>query len=221
MTLPPYTETSYRGSVTLPRYDGTSYRGSMTLPSSDETPYRGRMTLPREVGASQGGSGPFPREDQSPSEGTATICRNSSSSARCGSSQSPAWTGETWMMVLRGATSPRKRSRRERRTMGPASGSPSQMRGMASRCWRIRSRSASGQRDHRQGRGRRFARRLCPHRAQGSRAARPRGGRVRAGGTPAVPGLLFSLPSATAGCLPSGSVRDDLLEKVGDRSQRG
>src|SRR4051812_18401909 len=54
-------------------------------------------------------------------------------------------------MVLRGATSQWKRSRRERRAMGPASGEPAQILGMAWRCWRTRSTSVAGQRARRRG----------------------------------------------------------------------
>ena len=45
---------------------------------------------------------------------------NRSSIARCGSSQSPACTGPTWMTVLRGATSQWNRSRGVSRPIGPA-----------------------------------------------------------------------------------------------------
>lgn len=55
-----------------------------------------------------------------------------------GSSVRPEWTGETCTTVLRGATSQWKRSFMESWPMGPASGPPAQIRGMADRCSRIK-----------------------------------------------------------------------------------
>src|SRR6185312_1585500 len=78
-------------------------------------------------------------------QGSWTVWPNSSSRARSGVSQRPECTGETWIIVLRGATSQWKRSRRESRAMGPASGLPAQILGIASRCCRTSSRSISGQ----------------------------------------------------------------------------
>src|SRR5262249_2761355 len=69
---------------------------------------------------------------------------NSRASAASGSSARPAWTGEVWITVLRGATSQWKRSFGGSCATGPAAASPAQIRGTAARGMGIASTSAVG-----------------------------------------------------------------------------
>jgi hypothetical protein len=71
----------------------------------------------------------------------------SRSSAASGVSHRPACTGESWLIVLCGATSPCHRSLRESRLMGPASGPLISHARVASGCRRTSSISASGASD--------------------------------------------------------------------------
>ena len=120
--------------------------------------------LPRLRGGGRGprrgrlATGPDPTEaDQGVARGAGTIRAKSRSSARAGSSQRPEWTGETWMIVLRGATSQWKRSRGVSRPMGPLPSPP-----------------AAIARDRRRG---------APRPPRGRRPGRARGARSRSSST--------------------------------------
>ena len=60
------------------------------------------------------------------------VC-SSRSSAASGSCVRPVWTGDIWMIVLRGDTSQRKRPRAGRAPIGPASSPPRQITGIVAR----------------------------------------------------------------------------------------
>src|SRR5262245_61843431 len=62
-----------------------------------------------------------------------TIVSSKCSSTAVGFLQQPVCTGEVWIVVLRGATSQRKRSPGESWPIGPAGAPPAQMVGMAAR----------------------------------------------------------------------------------------
>src|SRR5207248_9217208 len=76
--------------------------------------------------------------------GNSTIVFSKCSSVAAGSVQRPEWTGEVWMMVLRGETSQWKRSDCESWPMAPASALPAHTRGIMSRCRCTISRSTAG-----------------------------------------------------------------------------
>src|SRR5262245_60107865 len=61
---------------------------------------------------------------------TITIVSTNRSSSTCGSSHSPQWTGDGCTIVLRGATSQRKRSACGSSPIGPAIAPPAQTSGM-------------------------------------------------------------------------------------------
>src|SRR5262249_1739831 len=76
--------------------------------------------------------------------GGRTNAASSSSSVAAGSLVTPPWTGEVWIIALRGAVSQWKRSGGGRAATGPPSGRPSQTATTVSRCRSIAATSASG-----------------------------------------------------------------------------
>jgi protein-disulfide isomerase len=75
-----------------------------------------------------------------------TRSAKSACSGAAGSSVSPVWAGENWMIVLDGAISQPKRSDAERCATGPAAGSPAATRTSASSCEMTISGDVSGPR---------------------------------------------------------------------------